>query len=355
MSTFITAPYVGQLRNEYSENLLSYESTFNNDLTFNITSGVGSVTQVTNIYFEGFKCLKIESLEDSLLTFQCSEDLGFTCQNDGNYIFSFRVYCPNFLGDEPNFNINIFKNGVFYKTIQAFFTDVNILNNWLCFAQTLNFNNGDVITFSMSYQSGLTESQIIYVDGLKCEFDNLNLGIPTNWSVPINYCCGAEKILISETQWDVSDIGTNNINDGDSLNLFTLINNSTHKNITNSDTYDQLNIVSNAIRTTYRNGKIIHNIRIALNISAGSDQHYQMQIRRVIDNSIVYRALMQRNPDEATQTIEMTTRTLSESDPFVIDGFYIAFVNNSGATATINGTLSLVIISSYQKAQNGFT
>lgn len=187
MSTFITAPYVGQLRNEYSENLLSYESTFNNDLTFNITSGVGSVTQVTNIYFEGFKCLKIESLEDSLLTFQSSEDLGFTCQNDGNYIFSFRVYCPNFLGDEPNFNINIFKNGLFYKTIQAFYTDVNILNNWLCFAQTLNFNNGDVITFSMSYQSGLTESQIIYVDGLKCEFDNLNLGIPTAWSVPIEY------------------------------------------------------------------------------------------------------------------------------------------------------------------------
>ncbi len=39
MSTFITAPYVGQLRNEYSENLLSYESTFNNDLTFVNNSG----------------------------------------------------------------------------------------------------------------------------------------------------------------------------------------------------------------------------------------------------------------------------------------------------------------------------
>ena len=76
-----------------------------------------------------------------------------------------------------------------------------------------------------------------------------------------------------------------------------------------------------------------------------------MQIRRTIDDSVVYRALLQRNSDETIQTIEMTTRTLSEIDPFVVDGFYLAFVNNSGASATIDDALSLVIISSYQKAQ----
>jgi len=61
--------------------------------------------------------------------------------------------------------------------------------------------------------------------------------------------------------------------------------------------------------------------------------------------------MIQRNADETIQTIEMTTRTLSSTDPFVVDGFYLAFVNNSGASATIDDGLSVVVISHYQKGQ----
>lgn len=160
-----------------------------------------------------------------------------------------------------------------------------------------------------------------------------------------------DSVNISETQWDVPDIGTNNIANGAFLNLFTLINNATHKNATNTDSFDELDIVSNSIITTYRNCKTIHTIRLSLNITAGTDQFYQIQIRRTIDDSVVYRKQLQRNADETIQTVEMTTRTLSAIDPFVVDGFYLAFVNNSGASATIDDAMSLVIISKYQKAQ----
>lgn len=156
---------------------------------------------------------------------------------------------------------------------------------------------------------------------------------------------------ISETQWDVPDIGAQVVANGAALNLLTLINNATHKNVTNSDTFDQLNIASNSIITTFQGAKTIHLIRLSFNIIAGVDQFYQIQIRRTVDDSVVYRCQIQRNTDETIQTIEMTTRTLSGSDPFTINGFYLAFVNNSGASATLDDALSLVIISNYQVAK----
>lgn len=155
---------------------------------------------------------------------------------------------------------------------------------------------------------------------------------------------------ISETQWDVPDIGPQVVANGAALNLLTLINNATHKNTTNSDSFDQLDIVSNSIITTFQGAKTIHLIRLTFNILVGVDQFYQIQIRRAIDDSVVYRCQIQRNTDESIQTVEMTTRTLSALDPFTVDGFYLAFVNNSGASATLDDSLSLVIISNYQVA-----
>lgn len=160
-----------------------------------------------------------------------------------------------------------------------------------------------------------------------------------------------DSIQISETAWSVTDIGPQVVTDGSSLNLLTLINNATHKDTTNSDTYDQLDIVSNGIKTTYGGCKEIHTIRISFNIISGTDQFYQIQIRRVVDDSVVYRRIIQRNSDETIQTVEMTTRTLNGTDPFVVDGFYLAFVNNSGASATLDDNLSLLIITHYQKNQ----
>jgi len=184
--SFITAQYISVPANEFSENLLSVNSTLNNPLIWNILSGTGTVTQEDDINFQG-SSLKIESLDNVLLTFSTDTDLGFTAQNDGSYIFSFRIFLESFTGDDPNLTFNIFKNGVLFNQIQAFYTDTQILNNWMCFAQSLQLNNGDEISFTISYQSGTPASNIIWLDGLKCEFDNRSLGIPTAYSLPIDY------------------------------------------------------------------------------------------------------------------------------------------------------------------------
>jgi hypothetical protein len=170
--------------------------------------------------------------------------------------------------------------------------------------------------------------------------------------LPFDLLATTEQLNIVETQWDVPSVTTTTIANNSYLNLLTLINNATNKNTTNTDVYDELQIVSNSILTTYRGCKTIHTIRISFNISTGSEQFYQLQIRRTVDNSVVYRCPLLRNPDESVQTAEMTTRTLSDLDPFTIDGFYITLVNNSGASCEISGAMSLLIISKYQKVQN---
>ena len=197
--SFITAFHIENKRNEYSDNLLTYASTFENDLTWNITSGTGTITQDINHYFQGNKSLKIESLDNTLLSFNTITDLGFTTQQTGNYIFSFEVLFEDFLGDDPNFIVNIFKNGILLNNVQAFYSDNNVENNWGCYSQIFNFNAGDVITYNFSYQSGSSTSQIIWIDGLKFEFDDRNLRIPTAWSMSKDFCCSDTKGYLKNT------------------------------------------------------------------------------------------------------------------------------------------------------------
>lgn len=356
----INAPLIVNERAIYSENLLNKESLFDDDTVFNVTSGSGTVTITNEKHYENDKCAKIVWTDiENPLTFYSAGDT-YTAEYDGTHFFSWALYVfSNNPTMTPTFLLRIkaYKNAVLYKEFTSSCSPAENEtyqdNVFQRFGQSLELEQGDVLTWSYEcvYGQYLLGTITVYLDGLKLELDDRNLGVPSVYSKPKYYCCGEKLFHVSETQWDVADIGTQTIANGASLNLFSLINNVTHKNLTNSDTYDQLNIVSNSIKTTYRGCKIIHLVRISINITSGTDQHYQLQIRRTVDDSVVYRAMMERNADETTQTIEMTTRTLSETDPFVIDGFYLAFVNNSGASCSIDDALSLVVISTYQQGQ----
>ena len=158
----------------------------------------------------------------------------------------------------------------------------------------------------------------------------------------------AGNITLTETQWDVPSVGTNTITNGNGLNLLTLISDANLNN-TNSDTTGRLSIsAGNYIMTDWVGGKMIHNVRLSLEIKTGGQQHYQVNLKRQSDNSIVSSYTIERNQDEPAQTIEFTTRTLSATDPYVTDGFYIELVNNSGQSCTIEDGMQLVIISNYQ-------
>lgn len=341
-----------------SDNLLQPFCTFDDVHTWNIVSGIGdiSVSNSTDYVYSGDRSLKVTFITGSPGSFDSGgSEMSFTAQRTGTYIVSTAFLVPDDFVD-TDVAIHCYVNGILLATniLQANLfdsTDSNwVWDSWNTYSQTIDLSVNDVLTFRFAADSD-TAGSTLYIDRLKLEFDDKELGIPSVYSLPKDFCCSDGKVNLVETQWDVPDVGPQVVANGASLNLLTLINNATHKNLTNSDTFDQLNIVSNAIKTTYRDSKTIHLVRLSFNILVGTDQFYQIQIRRAIDDSVVYRLQIQRNADESIQTVEMTTRTLSASDPFTIDGFYVAFVNNSGASVTIDDSLSLVIISTYQKQQ----
>lgn len=121
-----------------------------------------------------------------------------------------------------------------------------------------------------------------------------------------------------------------------------------------SDVFDRLAIAShqtnphNVIKTVYRGGTTVHDIRLTFSLTAGNNQFYRIEVRRGGDDSVVLRQVVERNPDEAEQTVTLKTFTYKADDPYVTDGFYIALVNDSGLASELNGRYSLTVFSSYQ-------
>jgi hypothetical protein len=154
--------------------------------------------------------------------------------------------------------------------------------------------------------------------------------------------------LITETQYDRPYIGVDiTVTNGSEFNLLTKIA-ETDKNNTVTDAFNPLVIASNNIKTQWTGAKQIHFIRLNFDVLTGNEQFYRVELRRFSDNSVVATKIVSRNPDEPHQTVEFITRTLSATDPYVTGGFYITFVNNSGATCTVQDAFQLLIINQYQ-------
>lgn len=351
----------------YSENLLPPFCTFDDVHTWNIVDGPAeiSVSSSDEYRYAGERSIKVIMITTEGGTFDSGgTEMNVTAPANGSYILSTGLLIPTaFDTADTDIYIQCFVNGILLLTNEL---NANLYpystgdpenptagwewGVWNIYAQTIQLNEGDILSFRIKVDTDSAGTEL-FIDRFKLELDDKQLEIPSIYSLPKDFCCSDGKVNLVETQWDVPDVGPQVVANGAALNLLTLIDNATHKNSTNSDTFDQLNIVSNAIKTTYRGSKTIHLVRLSFNILVGTDQFYQIQIRRAIDDSVVYRLQIQRNADESIQTVEMTTRTLSASDPFTIDGFYVAFVNNSGASVTIDDSLSLVVISTYQKQQ----
>jgi len=344
--------------NKYSPNLIPSYSVFNDDTILNVTSGVGVLQLSVNDAYRGnYATILNQNYKTNDLHFNFGDSLKTPIAKNGLYSFQMTIFRTGVIIPNISIGLEIYQDGIYTGTINGVYNQSNIysqVGNSVTFSQTIDCLGIFELDFAFVVYKDASASDTnlgFNIGNFKIEYDTENATFPTPYSLPIDYYSTTEDLHVSETQWSVTDVGTQLVANGGSLNLFTLINNATNKDLVNSDTYDQLDIVTNAIKTTYRGAKIIHTIRVSFNITVGTDQFYQLQIRRAIDDSVVYRSQLQRNADETIQTIEMTTRTLSETDPFVLDGFYIAFVNNSGAIATIDDGLTVLVINNYQKSQ----
>lgn len=173
---------------EYSDNLLNYNSTFNDDLVFSVTTGSGIANCNNQHYFQGGKALKVTNYSNVPMTFGTAANLGFTATQTGQYILSLRLFIEQANGDDPSFVINLFRNGVLFNQYTMIYMEQPFLNGWSLFSQTMILNASDVITFSFEFNPAFVNDSI-WVDGLKCELDDRTSGIPTAYTMPKDYCC----------------------------------------------------------------------------------------------------------------------------------------------------------------------
>jgi hypothetical protein len=195
--------YIPEPSSEYNDNLLSIDSTLDNILTWNVTSGSATVSNATDNHFQGQRALKVVNFDGLSLNFNTTTNLGCTIQETGSYIFSYRIMHTSVYGDDPYFGINIFVNGVLLHNIGSIFIEPNNPMKWLCFAQNFDLNSGDVVSFNFSYSPG-GDAGTIWVDGLKLERNNLSTGIPTAYSFPIGYF--QQSVDFTQIQTDVTNL-----------------------------------------------------------------------------------------------------------------------------------------------------
>jgi hypothetical protein len=175
---------INRFRPEYSENLLPTL-----DGTLNISSGTNAVISYdTDNYFNSDKSIKITFVEVGTVdrtTFNIT-DFNTTIKKTGSYILSYRFLKPS---DDPEitFFVQMYVNGILTTdtTFQNTLDTALYVGNWVCFSQSFNLNEDDVITFKFQAISDLLGS-VLYFDGLKLELDDRNLGTPSIYSEPIS-------------------------------------------------------------------------------------------------------------------------------------------------------------------------
>ncbi len=151
-----------------------------------------------------------------------------------------------------------------------------------------------------------------------------------------------KKENFNRTQF-LTNIVTTSVPNATALNIFTLIPNLS-KVINGTDGgINELNIIADKIVTEWRGTAMTHEIRLLYHVDVGTIQTYNMELRRFSDDSVLAVAQINRNVDTSIATANFTTYTNSAIDPFVTDGFYIAFNNTSGTSADLITKLNLLI------------
>lgn len=178
---------------EYSENLLTPFCTFDKTHTWNIISGgANGIVSNSNVRkFDGLKSLRVDFTGIGQLVFSSgSTEMDFTAPKDGIYILSSRFFRELTATGDVSFEFTLFKNAIpFLEINENFNTETFELGKWNNFAQSFELEEGDVLSFVLKIGSSITGNHI-YIDGLKLELDDRNLGIPSVYSRPIEQITG---------------------------------------------------------------------------------------------------------------------------------------------------------------------
>lgn len=180
---------------EYSENLFPVEAVFEGTTTIN-SGGAGTVTEQTGLSFEGERSVNLfcntSAVSVLFTTFNFGNDIFTEVTKTGQYIYSFRLYNGTVSTDTLNIFVRsfLYVNGLLTETYEI---EINTgdfsRNTWTTVAQSFPLVAGDDVNFTFEVAVPTSPEPnpnvSLNFDGLKLEFDDKNMGIPSTYSLPI--------------------------------------------------------------------------------------------------------------------------------------------------------------------------
>lgn len=106
------------------------------------------------------------------------------------------------------------------------------------------------------------------------------------------------------------------------------------------------------IKTPWRGVKERLTIRISMELTQGGTDFYRLQLKRANNDSIVTTYQISINSNDIADdiiTTEISTYVGGDTDPFVVDGFYIDLRNTSGGTVRIHDEIGILLVRQYQE------
>ena len=95
--------------------------------------------------------------------------------------------------------------------------------------------------------------------------------------------------------------------------------------------------------------RIHHTFRVNFNINTGNTQTYELGLYRFTDDTLIGSSIpIVRSVDFTGQQQVFETYTSSETDAFVLGGFYFALKNDSGSSVTLSGSIGLLFQSVFE-------
>lgn len=193
---------INQHTNKYSENLFNIKSVFDGSVTLNKTGGtsLATITYDNELIYKSGKSIKSYIYESDEVSpvfnqFNLGNCLSFTAPKDGTYVFSFNALqdYSDVLDGVDKIVVTKFVNSIPQDITFPFqLEDGTNLNRkkWYNFSQSFLLEMGDVVDFSFKhykeFNSAVTSSTL-YLDGFKIELSDRFNGIPTPYSLPIDY------------------------------------------------------------------------------------------------------------------------------------------------------------------------
>jgi hypothetical protein len=179
---------------KYSENLLPYFCSFNQNLGWNVIDGGdnGVPENSTAIKYKGQRSLLVTATGTGTIIFSSGgTEIEMTAPRTGNYIVSGRFFIPTtYSSANILFAMYGFVNGIGSSVTDLtcnFDTDLGFeFGKWCTYSQIVQLEQGDTLDFQFKHESDTVGSKL-YFDGFKVEFDDRNLqGTPSFYSVPKN-------------------------------------------------------------------------------------------------------------------------------------------------------------------------